>query len=136
MYLWLYKHDLFLTKSLISIGGNHSNVGVMEKSRKYRNWTITEDAKLVETLINMVNMRGFKEKIPSLGKPHIELVIKTMKKDWQAVYDTVNDMNTNGSKKRKRVDVVIKEITIATNAFGEKLEKAANSTNQAILGET
>ncbi|CAI9295719.1 unnamed protein product [Lactuca saligna] len=81
---------------------NITSVGVMEKSRNYCNRTITEDAKLVEALVNMVNMRGFKadngfkfgylqhlentlkEKIPSssiLGKPHIESRIKTMKKD-------------------------------------------------------
>nr|KAJ0218191.1 hypothetical protein LSAT_V11C300153620 [Lactuca sativa] len=40
------------------------------------------------------------------------------------------------SKKRKRVDDVIKGITIAANILGEKLEKAANNMNQAILGET
>ncbi|CAI9303148.1 unnamed protein product [Lactuca saligna] len=77
-------------------------VCVMEKTRNYRNWTITEDVKLMEALVNMVNMGGFKadngfksgylqhlesalkEKIPSsriLGKPHIESRIKTMKKD-------------------------------------------------------
>ncbi|XP_052621641.1 uncharacterized protein At2g29880 [Lactuca sativa] len=224
-------------------------VGVMEKIRNYRNWTITEDAKLVEALVNMVNMGGYKadngfksgyllhlenalkEKIPNsgiLGKPHIESRIKTMKKDWQVVYDMVNGTNTSGfgydssthsvtaesavwdsyiqvhkeagkwrnkifphyedlciifgkdraqgnkakdfsqmeedanneeqskqvedvfeeqtteneespntcSKKRKRVDAVIKGITIAANTLGEKLEKAANSMNQAILGET
>ena len=32
----------------------------MEKGRNYRNWTITEDAKLVEALVNMVNIGGFK----------------------------------------------------------------------------
>ncbi|CAI9287421.1 unnamed protein product [Lactuca saligna] len=172
-----------------------------------------------------------KEKIPNsgiLGKPHIESRIKTMKKDWQVVYDMVNGTNTSGfgydssthsvtaestvwdsyiqvhkeagkwrnkifphyedlciifgkdraqgnkakdfsqmeedanneeqseqvedvfeeqtteneespntcSKKRKRVDAVIKGITITANTLGEKLEKAANSMNQAILGET
>ncbi|CAI9269445.1 unnamed protein product [Lactuca saligna] len=223
--------------------------GLMEKIRNYRNWTITEDVKLVETLVNMVNIGGFKadngfkygyllhlentlkEKIPNsgiLGKPHIESRIKTMKKDWQVVYDMVNGTNTSGfgydssthsvtaepavwdsyiqvhkeagkwrneifphyedlciifgkdraqgnkakdfaqmeedatneeqseqiedvfeeqtteneespntgSKKRKRVDAVIKGITIAANVLGEKLEKMANSMNQAILGET
>ena len=39
-------------------------------------------------------------------------------------------------KKRKRVDAVIKGITIAANVLGEKLEKTANNMNQAILGET
>nr|KAJ0191930.1 hypothetical protein LSAT_V11C800404780 [Lactuca sativa] len=210
-------------------------LGVMEKSRNYRNWTINKDAKLVEALVNMVNMGGFKvdngfksgylqhlenalkeKKNPNsgiLGKPHIESKIKNMKKDWQVVYDMVNGMNTSGfgydssthsvtaeptrnkifprnedlciifdkdrrqgnkandftqmeedatneekseqiedgfeeqpaeneespnttSKKRKRVDAVIKGITIAANVLGEKLEKTANNMNQAILGET
>ncbi|XP_023770066.1 uncharacterized protein LOC111918668 [Lactuca sativa] len=228
---------------------NLAQISVMEKSINYCNWTITEDAKLVEALVYMVNMGGFKadngfksgylqhletalkEKIPNsgiLGKPHIESRIKTMKKDWQVVYDMVNGTNTSGfgydssthsvtaeptvwdsyiqvhkeagkwrnkifphcedlciifekdraqgdkakdfaqmeedanneeqfeqiedgfedqtteneessnigSKKRKRVDVVIKGITIAANLLGENLEKAANSMNQAILGET
>nr|KAJ0193109.1 hypothetical protein LSAT_V11C800390720 [Lactuca sativa] len=87
-------------------------VGVMEKSRNYHNWTITEDAKLVEALVNMVNMGGFKAdngfksgysqhlenalNSGILGKPHIESRIKTMKKDWQVVYDMVNGTNTSG----------------------------------------
>ncbi|CAI9296641.1 unnamed protein product [Lactuca saligna] len=194
---------------------------VMEKGRKYHNWTINEDAKLVEVL----------EKIPEsclMGKPHIESRIKTMKKDWQIVYDMVNGTNTSGfgydssthsvtteptvwesyiqvhkeagkwrnnifphlrtcvffgkdraqgnkakdfaemeedanneeqdeeididpdllveedanntsthTKKRKSIfDLVVQGITIAANVLGEKLEKAASSTNQAILGET
>nr|KAJ0195605.1 hypothetical protein LSAT_V11C700355610 [Lactuca sativa] len=186
----------------------------------YRNRRITEDAKLVEAL-HLEN--ALKEKIPSsgiLGKPHIESRIKTMKKDWQVVYDMVNGTNKSDfgyyssthsltaepavwdsyiqvhkeagkwrnkifphykdlciifgkdraqgnkakdfaqmeedanneeqseqieyeneespnttSKKRKRVDVVIKGITIAANVLGEKLEKTANSMDQAILGE-
>lgn len=50
---------------------------------------------------------------------------------------TKNEESPNiGSKKRKIVDVVIKGIIIAANLLGEKLEKAANSMNQTILGET
>nr|KAJ0198949.1 hypothetical protein LSAT_V11C600316290 [Lactuca sativa] len=50
---------------------------------------------------------------------------------------TENEESPNiGSKKRKRVDALIKGITIAANVLREKLEKAANSMNQAILGET
>ncbi|XP_024974715.1 zinc finger BED domain-containing protein RICESLEEPER 2-like [Cynara cardunculus var. scolymus] len=40
-----------------------------------------------------------KELIPDsgiLGKPHIELRIKTMKKDWQVVHDMMNGTNTSG----------------------------------------
>ncbi|XP_071711893.1 uncharacterized protein [Rutidosis leptorrhynchoides] len=88
-----------------------------EKSRTYRNWLPDEDAKLVEALVNMVNVglhkadNGFisgylqhlelalKESLPDrgiLGKPHIESRIKTMKKDWQVVYDMVAGTNTSG----------------------------------------
>ena len=31
-----------------------------------------------------------------LGNPHIASKIKTMKKDWQCVYDMVNGSNTSG----------------------------------------
>ncbi|KAL4554813.1 hypothetical protein LXL04_037419 [Taraxacum kok-saghyz] len=44
--------------------------------------------------------------------------------------------NVNSKKRKTRVDAVIKGITLATNILGEKLEKAANSMNQAIIGET
>ncbi|KAL4568943.1 hypothetical protein LXL04_024564 [Taraxacum kok-saghyz] len=44
--------------------------------------------------------------------------------------------NLNSKKRKTRVDGVIKGITLATNILGEKLEKAANSMNQAIIGET
>ena len=43
--------------------------------------------------------------------------------------------NLNSKKRKTRVDAVIKGITLATNILGEKLEKAANSMNQAIIGE-
>lgn len=88
-----------------------------DKGRNYKNWLPHEDAKLVEALVNMVNVglhkadNGFKsgylqhlehalkESLPNagiLGKPHIESRIKTMKKDWQVVYDMVNGTNTSG----------------------------------------
>ena len=68
---------------------------------KYRNWSKIEDAKLVDALVNMVNVGGYKAdngfksgylqhlkqalKISLsdsniLGEPHIESKIKTMKK--------------------------------------------------------
>ncbi|KAL7605973.1 uncharacterized protein At2g29880-like [Lactuca sativa] len=57
--------------------------------------------------------------------------------DVFAEQTTENKESPNtGSKKRKRVDAVIKGITIAANVLGEKLEKTANSMNQSILGET
>ncbi|PWA59043.1 myb/SANT-like domain, Harbinger transposase-derived nuclease domain protein [Artemisia annua] len=70
-----------------------------------------EDEKLIEALLHMVNTghykadNGFKsrylqiletalkESLPNsgiLGKPHIESRIRTMKKDWQAVYDMLH----------------------------------------------
>ena len=87
------------------------------QGRNYRVWTALEDAKLVESLVNMVNNgmykaeNGFKsgylqhleqalkESLPNsgiLGKPHVESRIKTMKKDWQVVYDMVHGSNTSG----------------------------------------
>ncbi|XP_024967107.1 uncharacterized protein LOC112506975 [Cynara cardunculus var. scolymus] len=85
--------------------------------RNYRVWSALEDVKLVESLVNMVNTgvykadNGFKygylqhlkqtlkESIPNsgiLGKPHIESRIKTMKEDWQVVYDMMHGSNTSG----------------------------------------
>lgn len=81
-------------------------------SRNYRGWSAQEDAKLVEALANMVNTKGFKsdngfrsgylqhlelslkESLPDsglLGKPHIESRIKTMKRDWQVVFDMLQN---------------------------------------------
>ncbi|CAI9302515.1 unnamed protein product [Lactuca saligna] len=190
--------------------------GVIEKIRNYHKWTIIEDAKLVEALVNMVNMGGFKadngfksgyllhlenalkEKISNsdiLGKPHIKSRIKTMKKDWYVVYDMVNGTNTSGfgydssthsitakpsvwnsymqvhkkeGKWRNKIFPRYKDLCIIfckdraqgnnandfpqmeeyanneeqseqiedVNVLGEKLEKAGNNMNQAILGET
>ncbi|KAL4561620.1 hypothetical protein LXL04_033790 [Taraxacum kok-saghyz] len=88
-----------------------------EKSRAYRPWTTHEDAKLVEALLNMVNTGGYKadngfksgylqhlgqalkESLPASGllpKPHIESRIRTMKKEWQIVYDMITGNNTSG----------------------------------------
>lgn len=76
-----------------------------------------EDEKLVETLLTMKNEglymadNGFKagylqhienalkETLPNsglLGKPHIESRLKTLRKDWQAVYDMLNGPHTSG----------------------------------------
>ncbi|CAI9259261.1 unnamed protein product [Lactuca saligna] len=85
--------------------------------RNYRPWTSNEETKLVEALVNMTNVGGFKadngfksgylqhleqalkqslQNSGLLGKPHIESKIKTMKKDLQCVYDMVNGSNTSG----------------------------------------
>ncbi|XP_057778464.1 uncharacterized protein At2g29880-like isoform X3 [Salvia miltiorrhiza] len=85
--------------------------------RNKRKWNHFEDSKLVEALLDMVNIgaykadNGFKpgylsfieEKLqvslPNSGlkaKPHIESRIKTLKKDFHIVYDMVNGNNTSG----------------------------------------
>ncbi|CAA0810629.1 Unknown protein [Striga hermonthica] len=82
-----------------------------------RKWNNEEDAKLVEALLEMVNLgtykaeNGFKPgylnyvedklrvSLPSSGfkaKPHIESRIKTLKKDFNIVYDMLNGPNTSG----------------------------------------
>ncbi|KAJ9544700.1 hypothetical protein OSB04_024407 [Centaurea solstitialis] len=85
--------------------------------RKYRNWSKNEDAKLVEALVNMVDVGGYKAdngfksrylqhleqalkvSLPNsniLPRPHIESRMKTMKKDWQIVHDMLHGTNTSG----------------------------------------
>ncbi|KAI3779031.1 hypothetical protein L2E82_08467 [Cichorium intybus] len=117
---WTPSEDAKLVDALVNMvnmGGFKANNVMAEKGRNYRNWTPSEDAKLVDALVNMVNMGGFKanngfksgylqhlenalkETIPNsgiMGKPHIESRIKTMKNDWQVVYDMVNGTNTSG----------------------------------------
>nr|KAJ0219817.1 hypothetical protein LSAT_V11C200074480 [Lactuca sativa] len=74
---------------------------VYSQIRNYRPWTSNEEAKLVEVLLNMRNVEGFKvdngfkfgylqhleqalkQSLPNsdlLGKPHVESKIKTKKK--------------------------------------------------------
>lgn len=88
-----------------------------DKGRNYRTWTTIEDNILVEALVNMANSGGYKadngfksgylqhleneikKSLPHagiMGKPHIESRIRTMKKDWQFVYDMLNGNNTSG----------------------------------------
>nr|KAJ0219386.1 hypothetical protein LSAT_V11C300155610 [Lactuca sativa] len=88
-----------------------------EKSRNYRTSTTHENAKLVEAMLNVVNAGGFKavngfksgylqhlgqalkDSLPNVGilaKPHIESRIRTMKKEWQVVYDMITGNNTSG----------------------------------------
>ncbi|KAJ9549302.1 hypothetical protein OSB04_021845 [Centaurea solstitialis] len=85
--------------------------------RKYRGWSSDEETKLVEALLNMTNSGGFKAdngfktgylqhleemlkvSLPNSGlsaTPHILSKIKTIKRDWQCVYDMVNGSNTSG----------------------------------------
>nr|KAJ0191662.1 hypothetical protein LSAT_V11C800448180 [Lactuca sativa] len=88
-----------------------------EQPMKLLPWTSNEETKLVEELVNLKNVGGFKadngfksgylqhleqplkQSLPNSGllnKPHIESTIKTMKKYWQCVYDMVNSSNTCG----------------------------------------
>nr|KAJ0185212.1 hypothetical protein LSAT_V11C900454880 [Lactuca sativa] len=55
-------------------------------------------------------------------------------KDFAQMEEDAN--NEEQSELIEGVDDVIKGITIAANLLREKLEKAANSMNQVILGET
>lgn len=85
--------------------------------RNKRKWNDFQDSKLVEALLDMVNIgaykadNGFKPgyltfieenlqvSLPNSGlkaKPHIESRIKTMKKDFNIVYDMVHGQNTSG----------------------------------------
>ncbi|KAE8730112.1 TMV resistance protein N-like [Hibiscus syriacus] len=87
------------------------------QNRNYRPWTSNEEAKLVEALVNLTTAGGFKAdngfksgylqhleqalelSVPNsgiLGNPHIASKIKTIKRDWQCVYDMVNGSNTSG----------------------------------------
>ncbi|XP_024965819.1 uncharacterized protein At2g29880-like [Cynara cardunculus var. scolymus] len=84
---------------------------------KYSNWSKIKDGKLIDALVNMVNVGGYKANngfksgylqhleqalkvsLPNsnlLGKPHIKLRIKTMEKDCQIVHDMLHGTNTSG----------------------------------------
>ncbi|GJT22796.1 ALP1-like protein [Tanacetum coccineum] len=92
------------------------------QKRNYRGWTSVEDEKLVEALLTMKNTSGYKAdngfkpgyvtyletllkvSLPDSGllaKPHIESRIKTMKDDWQVVYDMLNSTSGFGYDKEK-----------------------------------
>jgi len=96
----------------------------MSNNRNYRGWSKIEDQKLVEALLNMINTGGFKsdngfksgylqhlesclkDSLPGSGllaKPHIESRIKTMKRDWQVVYDMLNTSGFGYDKERNCV---------------------------------
>ncbi|GJZ23331.1 Myb/SANT-like domain, harbinger transposase-derived nuclease domain protein, partial [Tanacetum coccineum] len=53
--------------------------------RSYNGWSNVEESKLVEELVTMV-----------LSVKNIESKVKTMKKDWQTVYDMVYGSSTSG----------------------------------------
>ncbi|GER33217.1 DNA-binding storekeeper protein-relatedtranscriptional regulator [Striga asiatica] len=87
------------------------------RGKNKRKWNNEEDAKLVEALLEMVNLGTYKAEnefkpgylnyvedklrvsLPSSGfkaKPHIESRIKTLKRDFNIVYDMLNGPNTSG----------------------------------------
>ncbi|GJX90482.1 Myb/SANT-like domain, harbinger transposase-derived nuclease domain protein [Tanacetum coccineum] len=97
-------------------------VDMTSQKRNYRGWTSVEDEKLVEALLTMKNTSGYKAdnsfkpgyvtyletllkvSLPDSGllaKPHIESRIKTMKDDWQVVYDMLNSTSGFGYDKEK-----------------------------------
>lgn len=86
------------------------------RSKNKRKWKYEEDAKLVEALLDMVNLGLYKAEdgfklgylnyvedkmkvsLPNSGlkaKPHIESRIKTLKRDFNIVYDMLNGLNTS-----------------------------------------
>ncbi|KAH6783900.1 hypothetical protein C2S52_008859 [Perilla frutescens var. hirtella] len=87
------------------------------RTKNKRKWNDEEDAKLVEALLDMVNLGKFKAEngfqpgylnyaeeklqvvLPDSGlkaKPHIESRIKTLKRYFHIVYDILNEPNTSG----------------------------------------
>lgn len=98
-------------------GMDNQTQKIRGRGKNKRKWKHEEDAKLVGVLLDMVNLglykadNGFKpgylnyveEKIqaslPNSGlkaKPHIESRIKTLKRDFNIVYDMLNGLNTSG----------------------------------------
>ncbi|PWA81418.1 myb/SANT-like domain, Harbinger transposase-derived nuclease domain protein [Artemisia annua] len=84
--------------------------------RTYNGWSLKEETKLVEDLVTMVNSglykadngfksgylqyleKNFKQTFPDSDKSakNIESKVKTLKKDWQTVYNMINGSNTSG----------------------------------------
>ncbi|WOG82132.1 hypothetical protein DCAR_0101294 [Daucus carota subsp. sativus] len=96
---------------------NNSSVLERGAGKNKRKWTEEEDEKLVEALMELVNTGKFKAdngfkpgyltflesslqtKLPTArikGKPHIESRMKTLKKDFSAVYDISYGANSSG----------------------------------------
>ncbi|XP_076885892.1 uncharacterized protein LOC143535553 [Bidens hawaiensis] len=119
-------------------------------NRTYHGWSSDEDAKLVEALINMVNMGGFrsdngfrsgylqhleaslKESLPGsgiLGKPHIESRIKTMKRDWQVVYDM---LKTSGFGYNKELNCVTTNAPGVWESYIESHRNASKWQNKRL----
>ncbi|KAK4388325.1 hypothetical protein Sango_2439100 [Sesamum angolense] len=87
------------------------------RGKNKRKWKYEEDAKLVEALLDMVNVGAYKAEngfkpgylnyveekmqvsLPNSrlkAKPHIESRIKTLRRDFNIVYDMLNGSNTSG----------------------------------------
>ncbi|KAG8379692.1 hypothetical protein BUALT_Bualt07G0115400 [Buddleja alternifolia] len=110
-----------------------------DRRKNKRKWKYEEDAKLVDALLDMVNLGTYKadngfipgylnyveEKmhvsLPNSGlkaKPHIESRIKTLKKDFNIVYDMLNSPNTSGFG----MDPIRKYITADKAVWDEHLQ--------------
>ncbi|PIN08321.1 hypothetical protein CDL12_19102 [Handroanthus impetiginosus] len=87
------------------------------RGKNKRKWKYEEDAKLVEALLDMVNLGNYKAEngfkpgylnyveermqlsLPNSGLkawPHIESRVKTLKKDFHIIYDMLNGPHTSG----------------------------------------
>ncbi|GER55646.1 retrotransposon protein [Striga asiatica] len=62
---------------------DHQPQEIRGRGKNKRKWNNEEDAKLVDALLDM-------------AKPHIESRIKTLKRDFNIVYDMLNGPNTSG----------------------------------------
>lgn len=94
----------------------YTPVGMASQCRTYNGWSLKEETKLVEDLVTMVNSglykadngfksgylqyleKNFKQTFPDSDKSvkNIESKVKTLKKDWQTVYDMINGSSTSG----------------------------------------
>ncbi|KAK1390312.1 DNA-binding storekeeper protein-relatedtranscriptional regulator [Heracleum sosnowskyi] len=110
-------------------GDTESTNSLVERGagRNKRKWTEDEDEKLVEALLELVNTGNFKAdngfkpgyltflenslqiKLPKAGlkgRPHIESRMKTLKKDFTAVYDIRYGANSSGFGRNSEEHVV------------------------------
>ncbi|KAJ9542050.1 hypothetical protein OSB04_028556 [Centaurea solstitialis] len=103
--------------NISSIGTSNEWTTFRDNLAESMGWSTDEESKLVEALVNMTNTGTFKAdngfkvgylqhleealkvSLPNsnlLANPHISSKMKTIKRDWQCVYDMVNGSNTSG----------------------------------------
>nr|GEW27231.1 protein ALP1-like [Tanacetum cinerariifolium] len=121
------------------------------QQKEHRAWTSVEDEKLVDALLTMKNTKGYKadngfkpgyamhletllkEALPDSGilaKPHIESRLKTMKQDWQVVYDMLNSTSGFGYDKEK--NCVTNDSPGVWESYIKNHPKARKRANDAI----